>query len=156
MTFEYSQALSFLPRPFNGFNVFTNYTRTYTMMKLPTEADYHAATPYNFAWLPGIAPNVINYGINYSYRRITLGVKARWTDRTGTTSTYNTWMAANTKVDLNTSFRITERMSLYLNARNVFNTPDHTFVGNNPQQICGGRSYEYYGAYWYAGIKGRF
>lgn len=156
-TLEYSQALSFLPKPFNGFDIFANYTRTYFSVQPPDPALLHVSgSPYNFGWLPGIAPHVINGGINYHYRRFAGGVRARWTADTGTTSTYNTWLQQNTKFDVNASYKLSDKLSLTFSARNITNVPDHTYVGTNRQQIGGGRAIEYYGAYIYAGIRGRF
>jgi TonB-dependent receptor len=157
LTLEYNQSLSFLPEPFKGLTVFANYTRTYTLMRVPDPAQLHVSgSPYNFGWLPGVAPHVINYGVNYKYRRFTVGVRGRWTADTPTTSTYNTWMNQNTKIDANAAYSFSDRWSVYLSARNIFNIPDHTYIGTNRQQIGGGRSIEYYGAYFYGGIKARF
>ena len=155
---EYSQSLSFLPRPFQGLSINANYTRTYIMMEVPDPTQLHVSgSPYNFGWLPGTAPHVIVYGINYltPNRRLTVGFKARWTADTPTTSTYNTWQNQATKVDASASYNL-DRWSVYFNARNIFNVPDHTYIGTNRQQIGGGRAFEYYGAYLYAGVKARF
>ncbi len=157
-TVEYRQALSFLPKPFDGFDVFANYTRTYANIKgvSPDVINQPTNNLYNFGWLPGIAPHVVNYGISYKWRRLNLGFKARWTDKMGTTSTRNTWMKANTKVDANISYQVTDRLQVYFNARNLFNTRDHTFIGDDENRIGGGRQIEYYGAYLYFGLKGKF
>ncbi|HKB90522.1 MAG TPA: TonB-dependent receptor, partial [Opitutaceae bacterium] len=157
-TLEYSQALSFLPSPFNGFDVFANYTRTYTTIKLPDPSGLHSATPYNFGWLPGISPNVVNYGVNYHYSRFTVGVRARWTDKTPYSGTYNSYQKQNTKVDFEASYQITKNLSLYFSMRNVFNVRDYIYANNEPQQIqaAGARGIEYYGSSMYAGIKGKF
>jgi iron complex outermembrane recepter protein len=156
-TLEYSQALSFLPKPFNGFNVFANYTRTYSQMRVPDPTQLHVSgSPYNFGWLPGIAPHVINYGVNYKYRRLMLGVKARWTADMPTTSTYDTWMQQNTKFDVSASYDLTDRITMYFNSRNFTNVPDHTYLGTNRQRIAGGRAFEYYGAYLYLGVRAKF
>jgi iron complex outermembrane receptor protein len=158
MTFEYAAPLTFLPDPFKGFSASLNYTRTYTSVQLPDPSLLNAATPYNYGWMPGVAPNVFNYGLNYRPRkgRFSIGANARWTDRSPTTSIYNTWQKQNTKVDVNASFRLTERYSLTFYGRNIFNVPDYVYANNNPQQIGTGRAIEYYGAYYYAGVRARF
>jgi iron complex outermembrane receptor protein len=156
-TIEYSQALSFLPEPFKGLNVFANYTRTYTKVLPPDESLLHVSgNAYNFGWLPGIAPHVVNYGVSYKYKRASLGVRARWTADMPTTTTFNTYMQQNTKVDVSASFDVTPRLNLYVSTRNIFNVPDHTYIGTERQRIGGGRSIEYYGTYVYVGVKGRF
>jgi iron complex outermembrane receptor protein len=156
-TLDYSQTLSFLPGPFKGLSVFANYARTYTTLKVPDETQLHVAnSPYNFGWLPGIAPHVISGGVTYKYHRFTVGVKGRWQADMGTTNTYNTWMQQNTKYDVNAEYAIGQRWKVYFYSRNITNVPDHTFVGKNRQQIGGGRAIEYYGAYLYAGVKAQF
>ncbi len=156
-TVEYRQSLSFLPKPFDGLSVFGNYTRTYTEMLVPDPTQLHASgSPYNFGWVPGVSPHVINGGLNYKHGRLTLGVNAHWTADTPTTSTYNTWMQQSTKYDVNASYNLTPNFSLYFYSRNITNEPDHTYLGTDRQHIGGGRAIEYYGAYLYAGIKGTF
>ena len=157
LTLEYTESLSFLPRPFNGFNVFANYTRLYYLVKLPDPSGLHSATPYNYGWLPGISPNTINYGISYHYNRITVGFKAQWTDRMGYTGTYNEWQKPRTKVDIDASYRLTANLTVFFYARNIFNVPDYDYVGTDSRHITSnGRGIEYYGAYLYSGIKGSF
>jgi len=156
-TVEYFQGLSFLPKPFNTLTVFANYTRTYTKLELPNPALLNAATPYNFGWLPGISPNVINYGVSFRFKNLSTNLKAKWTDKTPYTSTYNTFQKQNTRVDVDLTYRLTDKVSLFLYSKNIFNVPDYNYANNNPQQIASnGRGIEYYGAYFYSGVKGRF
>jgi outer membrane receptor protein involved in Fe transport len=156
-TLDYSHFLTFLPRDLRGTRVFANYTRTYIIVKLPDPAGLHASTPYNFGWLPGVSPNVVNYGIDVPYKRLKDGIKAKWTDKTAYTSTYNTWMKQTTKIDVDFSYRLTDKVSIFFYARNLFNVRDYNYANNNPQQIASnGRGIEYYGAYLYSGIRGRF
>lgn len=156
-TVEFNQSLSFLPKPFDGLNLFANYTRTYTLMRVPDPTQLHVSgSPYNFGWIPGVAPHVINVGASFKYKRATVGVKAHWTADMPTTSTYNTWMQQNTKYDVNFNYRLNRTVELYFYSRNVTNVPDHTYVGTNRQRIGGGRAFEYYGAYLYAGVKATF
>jgi iron complex outermembrane receptor protein len=158
MTAEYMQSLTFLPKPFNGLSVFANYTRTYTQVNGVDAAVLNAPAPYNYGWTPGVSPRVVNYGVNFSHSRFSIGIKAKWTDKTPTTSTYNTFMKENTKIDLDVSYSLTKNksLSLFFYARNLFNVRDYVYANNNPQQIGGGRAIEYYGAYLYAGVRGRF
>lgn len=153
LTLEYSQSLSFLPQPFKGLTVFANYTRTYVHPDLPDPLYYQQQNPYNYGWLPGVAPSVVNGGVSYHWRRFKIGVNARWTERMAYSGTYNTWQKASTKIDLNASYQIANGLSVYFQGRNVFNTPDYNYFNNNPQQI---RSLEYYGAYFYCGVKAVF
>ena len=106
----------------------------------------------------GGSPNVVNHGLSYSQPRFPLSLKAKWTDKTPTTSTYRTYMKGNTKVDFDASYSLTKNksLSLFFYVRNLFNVRDYVFANDNPQQIGGGRAIEYYGAYLYAGVRGRF
>jgi TonB-dependent receptor len=162
-TFEYSQALSFLPKPFDGLNVFANYTRLYAVVNVPNpEVNLHTAVPYNFGWVPGIAPNVVNYGFQWKAGRFTIAPNFRWTDKMSISSTYDSWRTQNTKIDLNASYRLTNHLSIYFYARNLFNVPDHDYtyyynskVNSMPMLLSTqGQGIEYYGTYFYAGIKG--
>jgi TonB-dependent receptor len=156
-TIEYRQTLSFLPAPFKGLTVFGNYTRTYTKMKVPDPTQLTAPNnPYNFGWIPGVAPHVINGGFSYHLRRLTFGLNARWTADMPTTSTRDTWMQQNVKFDMDVSYDLTNRFKLFFNSRNLTNVPDHTYVGRNRDRIGGGRAIEYYGAYFYGGVKAAF
>ncbi len=161
-TIEYSQALSFLPKPFSGLNVFANYTRLYAQEQLPNPGvTLHQAAPYNFGWIPGIAPNVINYGLNWKIGRVTVGPNFRWTDRMSISSTYDSWRTQNTKIDLNASVRLTDHLSFYCYARNLLDVPDHDYtyfynsqVNKIPMLLSSqGQGIEYYGAYLYTGLK---
>jgi hypothetical protein len=154
---DFSQSLSFLPEALSGFSAFANYTRLYYTMDIPNPSvNLHSLAPYDYGWLPGITPNIVNYGLSYQKGRLSLSVKARWTDKTGTTTNYNSFFRANTKLDVDASFRLTNHFSLYFFARNLLDVPDYVFANNNPQQIGAGNSIEYYGAYLYGGIKGDF
>lgn len=156
-TVEYQQALSFLPKPFNGLSVFTNYTRIYDRwLGIAPALLKTAGPPYNYGWVAGIPPHTINAGITYKIARWHFGLKGRWVADTPTTSTYNTWLNQNTKLDADVSYNFARGWTVYFNSRNITNVPDHTFVGKNRQQIGGGRAYEYYGSYLYAGIKATF
>ena len=161
-TVEYSEALSFLPKPFSGLNVFANYTRLYALESLPNPTvTLHTAAPYNFGWIPGIAPNVVNYGFNWKIGRLTVGPNFRWTDKMSISSTYDSWRTQNTKIDLNASFRLTDHLNLFFYARNLLDVPDHdyTYFYNNQVNRTAmllssqGQGIEYYGSYFYTGVK---
>ena len=162
-TLEYSDSLTFLPKPFNGLSVFANYTRTTTSVTGIAPAILNAATPYNYGWLPGVEPNIINYGASFSIWRVRVGVNARWDDTEPYSGTAFVYQKNRTKIDANFSFRLTDNVSLIANAHNLFDVPDYDYtrVSNTgqvfgPVRIGPGRGIEYYGAYFYAGIRGRF
>jgi uncharacterized membrane protein len=62
----------------------------------------------------------------------------------------------NTKFDVSASYALTNRFTVYFTSRNITDVPDRTFQPPNRQKFAGGRTYEYYGAYLYAGIKATF
>jgi iron complex outermembrane receptor protein len=136
LTAEYSQALSFLPKPFDGFNVFANYTRT--------TVNIRAA---------GVSPHVLNGGFSYQYKNFSGGVNARWQDVTPYSSTAGRNIKANVKVDLRAEYKFTRNISAFLQVRNVFNVPDYVYDNGDELRI---NKIEYYGAYFIGGVKGKF
>lgn len=157
LDFRYSLRRLRIPETLRGISVYANYTRTYTLMKIPDPSQLHVSgSPYNFGWLPGIAPHVINYGLSFHYYRFDARFNAKWQADMGTTSTYNTWLQQSNKFDVSASYKLGDHYSVYFFSRNITNVPDHTYIGTNRQQIGGGRAIEYYGAYLYAGVKAVF
>ena len=152
MTLEWSQGM---PRPLDHFHLFANFTRVYAEVTGVSKTVLEAATPYNYGWLPGVTPFVVNYGATYHFRRITLGASARWDDKEPYSGTYNVWQKQRTKVDAHASFALDDHLSLIFQGRNIFDVPDYDYLGT-PTHIFAGRGIEYYGAYFYSGLKGTF
>ena len=157
-TIEYSQNL---PKPLDRVHVFANYTRLYTEITGIPTAVLEQATPYNFGWIPGVAPDVVSYGVGDTIGRVSFNINARWTDREPFSPTYNVYQHQNTKIGLSLNVRITDHISFTGSARNIFNVPDYDFLAGTPNRSSlifssTANGIEWYGAYFYAGIKGTF
>ena len=157
-TIDYRQSL---PRPFDKVTVFANYTRLYDFISGIPTATVEAAAPYNYGWLPGVAPNIVNFGISDQIWRFTLGINAHWTNREPYSATFNVWQHQNTKFSINVSYRLTDHLSLVFHGNNIFDVPDFDYLAATATrpaiiQSGGARGIEYYGAYFYTGIKGKF
>ena len=111
MTFEYSQALSFLPGALKGLNVSASYTRTYSSVRRAL-----------------MVPHMIGSTISYRFRRLSLGVSGKWTDQTPTNATgVATYRKARTMIDLNGAYQIAPRLGVFVQVRNVFNVPESRY-----------------------------
>jgi len=157
-TLEYAQNL---PAPFDRVHVFANYTRLYTKIDGVASGVLFGTNLYNFGWISGVSPNVVSYGIGDTIGRVSFNINARWQDRTPFSPTYNVWEQQNTKVALSFDIRLTDHISLTGSARNIFNVPDYTYLASTPNRSAlifssTSNGIEYYGAYYYAGIKATF
>jgi iron complex outermembrane recepter protein len=145
--YSYQQYLSFLPRAFQSTFVNVSYTRTYYKSS-------PSAPLGGRLW--GVEPNTVKGTIGWSYGRVALSFSAIWVDDTnflfGTTNRYQ---EANTKCDFSGSVKLTDRLSLYVAGRNVFQVGHRImeFSPGNPDVLY---RYENYGTNWSVGIRGRF
>lgn len=112
-TFEYSQALSFLPGALRGLNASASYTRTYASV---TKS--------------GMVPHMISGTVSYRHRRVSFGVTGKYTDATPYTGANITYRRARTLIDLNGSWQMSGRTSLFFHVRNLFDVPEHRYQGD--------------------------
>ncbi|MBP7140644.1 MAG: TonB-dependent receptor [Opitutaceae bacterium] len=136
MEIEYSQALSFLPGFLRGLNVFTNYTRNYASERRG-----------------GLAPHNISAGVSYGYHRFSANVRAIWMpDTPWTQNNLTRYREGRTMTDCGASFKVSDRITLSVGGRNIFNTP-YRLIDNYPE---GKQIYwhEIYGSLWTFSIKG--
>jgi outer membrane receptor protein involved in Fe transport len=111
LTLEYNQALSFLPGALKGLNVSASYTRTYA--SVPKAA---------------LTPHMIGGTLSYRYRRLAVSTSGKWTDTTPmNTAAVPTFRLQRTMIDLNSSYQVTSRFSVFLQVRNLFNIPEYRF-----------------------------
>lgn len=132
---EYSQSLSFLPKPFSGLNVRANYTRN--------QADSQVVD---------MAPHLISGGLSYSYRGLTVYTNLNWTDARPL-ATYGNYRRQKTTTDLGASYRLGKGLTLFVAARNIFNVPNinlQEYPGEAPTAV----NFGYYGTAWTFGLKG--
>lgn len=145
MSLEYSQQLSFLPKPFNTLGVNASYTRSYVQNNIKQ------------IWKPGVSPHAITAGIHYSYRRFMGILNGKWTDVTPYSSTVGRYRKQRIMMDMTALYNFTKTLSLAVSGRNITDEPD--FVYDDPGKT--GSHYrlnkiEYYGTAWSASIRARF
>jgi TonB-dependent receptor len=138
MELEYSQSLSFLPRPFNGLNARASYTRNYADVTVP-----------------GMAPHAASAGLNYSYNRANAWTNLNWSDDQTTNVTRTQYVRHRINVDAGGSLRLTKRVSLFLSVRNIFNEPYISMlILKNGVSVS--QKYEIFGTNYTLGLKGTF
>jgi len=156
---SYSQQLSFLPGLLKGTGVFLNYTHvnpSIVILNTPT--------------------NVINGGLNYRYGRFDMQLKANYLSRS--TNSVNLSSSSNVvkdaagnilgsdsnsiseyryresqlRFDLNVNFKLFKYVTLFANARNLFNEPEiiTSVVSNHVYRQ------EEFGCNYTVGLKGTF
>lgn len=137
MELEYSQSLSFLPRPFSGLNVRASYTRNYASVLLTRP------------------PHAVSAGLNYSYKRLHVRTNLIWQDDQPINLTGTEYVRQRTSVDMGGDYRLTARVNLFLSVRNVFNEPYNTMrrLQSGPSVS---RKFEIFGTNYTFGIKGVF
>lgn len=103
MEIEYNQALTFLPKPFNGFGVRASYTRNYA----------NDVTTL-------LAPHAMTGGLTYTQRKWNVYANYKWTDdNIATLATVLRSYRAEGKMDIGGTYRFTRRWSAYFYARNI-------------------------------------
>jgi TonB-dependent receptor len=144
VTYEYNQQLTFLPGAFKRLGLYGSVTRVM--------ADgIRVNTPNKSA----------NWGFKYNYGRFRVQVNGTWN------GTYRTSALSNTPTTVNggvlyhaprilwgasAGWKLTERFSLMLSGRNIFNSPD--IVYSNVRSHL--QLYSIYGSLWTAAISGTF
>jgi TonB-dependent receptor len=138
MELEYSQSLSFLPRPFKGLNARASYTRTYSDVITPN-----------------MAPHGASFGLSYSLSRFSIYANTNWRADVPTTTDATLFNRHRATIDLGGGVRLTNRFSLFFTGRNVANVPVITMqrIGANPAVA---QTYEITSSIWTFGLKGVF
>jgi iron complex outermembrane receptor protein len=140
MELGYSQQLAFLPGVLNSLSVNLSYSRSYANQ-----------------WRPGVVPHKFTGGVGWNYGRVNLRLGAIWQDDTPLTTLFGRFQRQNFKMDLSGGVRITKRMSLFVQGRNIFNEPQELYEGD-PVRGIPPALYRYgnYGTSWVFGVKGNF
>jgi iron complex outermembrane recepter protein len=136
----YNQQLSFLPGPFRNTNVNLAYSRSYANLRRP-----------------GLIPHKVSGSVAWNYWRVNLRLSGIWMDDAQWTSTVGRFQRANVKFDLNAVFRLTNRLSLFAQGRNILNEPRTQYdpvPGTDLPPVLQGMFN--YGVSWVFGIKGNF
>jgi TonB-dependent receptor len=138
MELEYSQSLSFLPRPFNGLNVRASYTRNYAEVTLPLMSGHS-----------------VKAGLSYGWRGLSVYANLSWFDNYPTNAAGTTYRRHRTLVDAGGSYQVAPRLKVFFSLRNVTNTPlmNMQKVGANPAVVTG---YQSMGTGINVGLQGTF
>lgn len=132
--------------------VFAN--ATLVRNRSPAEADFR-----------GFTPKLINWGVNYNRRPLSL--YAKWTlvgkKKVGTIAAGNigangwNYQAERLRLDLSGDYRLTARYGLYFTARNIFNDRDqnYAYALGSPRYVKFASEGEY-GVNFQVGVKGNF
>ncbi len=117
MELEYSQSLSFLPRPWAGFSVRASYTRNYAQVIVAN-----------------MSPHLVSAGLTYAHRRGQFYANMNWAASRPTNSAGTAYQRHRISVDVGGSHRITPKVSAFFSVRNVLNEPFVRMqkVGDNP------------------------
>ncbi len=136
----YNQQLSFLPGAFRGTTVSLTYTRNYANL-----------------YFPGVIPHKATASLAWSYQRVSLRLGGVWQDDTPFTTLFGRYQRHNLKVDFSGGFKLSSRMSLFFQGRNIFNDPTLLYEGD-PTRNIPAALYRYgnFGVSWSAGIRGNF
>jgi outer membrane receptor protein involved in Fe transport len=108
-------------------------------------------------------PESANWGVTFTRRPLT--VFAKWTyrgeQRLGAQPTFGAdawrYWAPRTQMDVNADWRLTNRLTLFFNARNVFNAkPRQIIYGSATPDYAQNNVHQEFGVGLTAGIKGTF
>jgi iron complex outermembrane recepter protein len=118
---NYQQSLRFLPRWMQGFGVFANYTQLWT------EGDYgDLGNVQRTGEIPGFKPKAANAGISYIRGKLNLRAIYNYNGRmlsvTNARDNLKQYRIPEERVDLKLKYIINDRLDVYLDVYNVFNS----------------------------------
>ncbi|WEK34177.1 MAG: TonB-dependent receptor [Candidatus Pseudobacter hemicellulosilyticus] len=138
--------LTFLPGVLKGITVMANYTWAYSNADAQERKDLR---------LPGQAVNTANGSLSWAYKGFTIQGNLNFNDK------YTMLLGANddtdpirdsrVQIDANSSYRINKHFTVYVEAVNLTNAPQRTFLGVE-NRIYGK---QYYGTWGRMGVKFR-
>lgn len=133
MELEYRQRLHFLPSALGNATVFSSYTRTYASERRI-----------------GVTPHVITGGIDYRFKLLSLRINSRWESK-APWSNATRFRPEVIKYDGNVDLRVSRKLTLFVQARNIFNRAYVVTEGNGNLFVA-----ENYGGNWVIGMRGEF
>lgn len=145
--FNYSQQLTFLPKPFNGLGLFANYTT------LKTSGVYAEGARA----LAGFVPKTANAGASFRWRKVE--ARASWRYTSAYLRSYNANIYAQSSfrpvenIDLSLQYKFSPRFSFYVDAINITNKWPQNFTGTDEGRVTFADNY---GVRYNIGITGRF
>jgi iron complex outermembrane recepter protein len=101
----------------------------------------------------GVPPWMASGGVSARYRGLNVRVNAKWTDDTPWNFTEGRYRKHRTMTDVDVSYNLTRRFSIFVSARNITNEPDYVYDFSDVHYI---QKVEHYGSIWTFGVNGRF
>jgi hypothetical protein len=153
VSFNYKQALTFLPSWARGVSVFAN-------------ASAQRVTGDTSNSFSGYTPRIYNWGVSLSRPKFTLRANWNYTGRKRlgpvaagrsiAPGTFN-WSAKRVVADINADFRLTRRLTAFANLNNIFNDPvDNEVYNPLTPPTAQFRQRQNYGSLWTLGLRSTF
>ncbi len=126
----YQQQFTFLPGPLKGLGGYANYTYIETESQKGGTAETGSLTNY--------VPELINVGLSWRYRGFQARVRYNWKDRYLMTdaplSINRVYIGAAGRLDINTSYQLNRKVSLFFDVFNATNTHEKFYQGEGMDQ----------------------
>ena len=144
---NYSQALTFLPKPFNGLAAFANLT------VLQTRGSFDEGD----SDLANYVPRTGNLGLSYAWRMLQFRAAGNYQSTHlfsfNTTPLLRQYREENWTVDLNAQVRVRPWLNVFIDVANVFNSWPTVYNGKDRRRNLFS---EVFGARMSMGVSGRF
>lgn len=177
---SYAQNLTFLPKPFDGFNVQANFS--YIDIDA-SDADRFKAIDAEYAQSRAVSPKTANFILGYRYKKFSVTSTTNWVSASlfggfvatsailapaGSTNTADPtkdtrlalYRDAKTTTDIRFQYELSKRMTVYFLVRNVFNSLRNDYatgyLPENKSIKLPYRTYEFGEPHLTLGIKGTF
>jgi iron complex outermembrane recepter protein len=137
LTFDYRQNVPVLRGILSNVTVFANFTRNVV----------DTVTKY------GVPPKMASGGVSVRYKALNVRVNGKWTDDTPWNFTEGRYRKERIMTDIDLSYNLTKRFSLFVSGRNVTNEADYIYDFSDRNYIF---KFEHYGTIWTFGVNGRF
>ena len=146
-----------LPGPLAGFGVSANWTWVDSKYTIPEQNFSSGIVAARESVLPSTSRNTANAELLYDYGPVNLSLGGYFTSRNifglGGTAALDVWTQDRLSVDFGSQFKISAPLSLYLNVKNLTNTPLKFTEGIGENRVI---QREFYGATFQAGGTYKF
>jgi len=150
----FQRKLSFLPGFLKYFNIYSNYTYTYSKATIQSrEANNTKPDETEEIRLPGQATHVGNLALAYETSKLLIRVAANFNgeylSEVGGTPDQDLYVSSRVQVDLNASYAVNNRFRLFAEFLNLTNQPFETYLGNKDLKA----QREFYSFWMRAGLR---
>ncbi|MBL9202867.1 MAG: TonB-dependent receptor [Opitutaceae bacterium] len=152
LDFSYKQALTFLPHWARGVQVFAN--ASVQRMTGDAAANFQGYIPQTYNWGASLTRERGTLRVNWNYRG---KQRANAVTGNGIEGGVFNWWAKRLYIDVSGELRLTRRLALFANLRNVGNaTEDLKIFGPNTPAYATFRQREDFASLWTMGVKAQF